>query len=175
MRQPYDCASSVFWWIRKLANRVFLQKYARCCLNSFIVYILNAVPCRSFPYITTSMVWHTFHQQTALSLSQCSFKGNFSLFSLPPILLWSEVSKEGSVQALTLQEVYICAAWCPRRSTSCEYSDLTLKDSIWKVTTYHAVCIVDDSVEAIALLMVWNLSVCLTATRTEALSVRVRY
>lgn len=55
--------------------------------------------------------------------------------------------QKGSAQALTLQEVYICAAWCPWRRTSCEYSDLTLKDSIWEITTYHAVYIVDDSTE----------------------------
>ena len=73
--------------------------------------------------------------------------------SLPPILPQSGLrgSKRGSVQALTLQEVYICAAWCLRRSTSCEYSDLTLKDSIWKITTNTAVNIVDDSAEAGAL------------------------
>lgn len=53
---------------------------------------------------------------------------------------WTAWIQQGSVEALTLQEVYICAAWSPRRSTSCEYSDLTLKDSIWEITASHAVC-----------------------------------
>lgn len=71
------------------------------------------------------------------------------LMFLPP---WSSLNfQQGSVEAFTLQEVNICAAWCPWWSTSCEYSDLTLKDSIWEITTSHAEYIVDDFAEAAAL------------------------
>lgn len=61
----------------------------------------------------------------------------------------------GSAQASTLQEVYICP-WSLRRSTSCEYTGLTLKDSFWEITAPHAVQIVDDFIEASALEVIWN-------------------
>lgn len=91
--------------------------------------------------------WYTL-DSNALALSSytppCSFMN-----PEPP-------KKRGSTQALKLQEVYICAAWFPWRSTSCEYTDLTLKDSIQEITTCHAVNWVDDSAEAGALQMIWN-------------------
>lgn len=91
--------------------------------------------------------WYTL-DSNALALSSytppCSFMN-----PEPP-------KKGGSTQALKLQEVYICAAWFPWRSTSCEYTDLTLKDSIQEITTCHAVNWVDDSAEAGTLQMIWN-------------------
>lgn len=47
----------------------------------------------------------------------------------------------------------------PWRRTSCEYSDFTLRDSVWEITTHHAVDMLDGWAEAAALQMV-----CFTAT-----------
>lgn len=107
-----------------------------CCFSLFCLYFLLFL---SFNNIGFWDKWQWLYVSENLDCTKCcspaidllSWAQNpkYSLLrpSHPPCLRF----QKGSVKALTFQEVYIWAAWCPRRSTSCEYSASTLKDSFF--------------------------------------------
>ena len=64
-------------------------------------------------------------------------------------MIHSEVRLEkGLFQVLTLKDVSICAdcaAGCPGRGASCEYTGLTMNNSVGETTTLHAVSVIDET------------------------------